>query len=233
MKWMNLWCHLQTDSFRLADRWDEGKLLQLLTSLLGVVGAGLPLSLHPPAVAWFLNLYNQVSSEKSLHLPSSPSNPLPASADQRWLLPPTRSAAPGSLISLSLVSPVASDTVETVHPRLQTLLLWLLWYHRSSDILLGCFTALPSPLTPLLSSLSSSSLGDLIPHCCFVSVKLLQLCRTLCDPMDCSPPGSSVREISQAVYWSGLPFPPPGALSHPGIEPASRVSCSGRGLLCH
>ena len=29
-------------------------------------------------------------------------------------------------------------------------------------------------------------------------LKLLQLCLTLCDPMDCSPPGTSVRGILQA-----------------------------------
>ena len=51
-----------------------------------------------------------------------------------------------------------------------------------------------------------------------------QLCSTLCDPMDCSPPGSSVRGISQARYWSGLPFPPPGDLPDPGIEPKSLAS---------
>ena len=31
-----------------------------------------------------------------------------------------------------------------------------------------------------------------------------------CDPVDCSPPGSSVHGILQARYWSGLPFPSPG-----------------------
>ena len=41
----------------------------------------------------------------------------------------------------------------------------------------------------------------------------LQLCLTLCDPMDCSPPGS--RE----EYWSGLPHPPSGDFPYPGIEP--------------
>ena len=30
--------------------------------------------------------------------------------------------------------------------------------------------------------------------------------------------------FSRQEYWSGLPFPPPGDLSHPGIEPASLVS---------
>ena len=32
-------------------------------------------------------------------------------------------------------------------------------------------------------------------NCCLVGKKL---CLTLCDPMDYSPPGSSVHEISQA-----------------------------------
>ena len=32
-----------------------------------------------------------------------------------------------------------------------------------------------------------------------------QLCPTLCDPKNSSPPGSSV-EFSRQEYWSGLPF---------------------------
>ena len=43
----------------------------------------------------------------------------------------------------------------------------------------------------------------------------------LCDPMDCSPPGSSVREILQARIASGLPFPSLEGLPEPGIEPGS------------
>ena len=35
---------------------------------------------------------------------------------------------------------------------------------------------------------------------CCVPGKLLQLCLTLCDPMDCSPPGSSVCGILQARF---------------------------------
>ena len=42
-----------------------------------------------------------------------------------------------------------------------------------------------------------------------------------CDLMDCSPPASSVHGISQPEYWSGLPFPFPGDLPDPGIEPRS------------
>ena len=44
------------------------------------------------------------------------------------------------------------------------------------------------------------------------------------DLMDCSPPDSSVHGISRQEYWSGLPFPSPGDLPHPGIEPASLMS---------
>ena len=35
----------------------------------------------------------------------------------------------------------------------------------------------------------------------------LQLCPTLCDPMDCSPPGSSVHGILQAriLEWVAMP----------------------------
>ena len=38
--------------------------------------------------------------------------------------------------------------------------------------------------------------------------KLLQLCLTLCDPMDCSPPGSSVHVILQArtLEWVAISF---------------------------
>ena len=47
---------------------------------------------------------------------------------------------------------------------------------------------------------------------------VIQLCLNLCDPMDCSLPGSSVHGLSRQEYWSGLPCPPPGDLLNPGIE---------------
>ena len=46
-------------------------------------------------------------------------------------------------------------------------------------------------------------------------------------PMDCSPPGSSVHGILRQEYWSGLPFPSPGDLPDPGIEPASPALAEG------
>ena len=62
----------------------------------------------------------------------------------------------------------------------------------------------------------------------YVHAKLLQQCPTLCDPMDCSPPGSSVHGFSRQEYWSG--FPSPGDLPNPGLRPMSLTSpaLSGR-----
>ena len=52
-----------------------------------------------------------------------------------------------------------------------------------------------------------------------IAVYLLNHCLTLCDPMGYSPPGSSVHGISQARILGELPFPSPGGLPDPGIEP--------------
>ena len=40
-----------------------------------------------------------------------------------------------------------------------------------------------------------------------MGAKSLQSCPTLCDPMDCSPPGSSVHGILQAriLEWVAMP----------------------------
>ena len=34
-----------------------------------------------------------------------------------------------------------------------------------------------------------------------------QSCLTLCNPVDCSLPGSSIHGISRQEYWSGMPLP--------------------------
>ena len=47
------------------------------------------------------------------------------------------------------------------------------------------------------------------------------MCLLFCDPMDCSPPGSSAMGFPGQEYWSGLPFPSPGDLPSPEIEPGS------------
>ena len=54
--------------------------------------------------------------------------------------------------------------------------------------------------------------------------KSLQLCLTLCDPVDSSPPDSSLIGFSMQEHWSGLPFPPPRDLPYPGIKYMSLLS---------
>ena len=56
-------------------------------------------------------------------------------------------------------------------------------------------------------------------------------CLTLCNPMDCGPPGSSVHEITQGriLEWIAISF------SMGTIRPRDRtcVSCIGRQILYH
>ena len=57
-----------------------------------------------------------------------------------------------------------------------------------------------------------------------VSAKSLQSCPTLCDPMDYSHQALLFMGVSRQEDWSGLPWPPPGDLPDPGIEPRSFMS---------
>ena len=62
--------------------------------------------------------------------------------------------------------------------------------------------------------------GEKEPPCtdACMHAKSLQSRLTLWELMDCSPLGSSVHEVfSRQEYWGGLPCPPPGNLSGPGI----------------
>ena len=54
-----------------------------------------------------------------------------------------------------------------------------------------------------------------------LAIKYTQLCLTLCDPIDSSPPGSSVHGISQARILEWVAISSPGDLPNPGIEPGS------------
>ena len=59
--------------------------------------------------------------------------------------------------------------------------------------------------------------------CVSVCVVVTQSCPNLCDPMDCSPPGSSVHGICQAriLKWISIPF----AKESSQRRDWSRVSC--------
>ena len=51
-----------------------------------------------------------------------------------------------------------------------------------------------------------------------------QLCPTLCHLWAVANHNSPSIGFSRQEYWSGLPFPPPGDLPYPGIEPESPMS---------
>ena len=62
---------------------------------------------------------------------------------------------------------------------------------------------------------------------CESESEVAQLCPTLCDPMDCSYQASLSVGFSRREYWSGLPFPSPGDLSNPRVEPGSPALQAG------
>ena len=73
---------------------------------------------------------------------------------------------------------------------------------------------------------------QLVEDC--VHAKLLQSCPTLCNTMDCSPPGSSVRGILQArkLEWIAVSY------SRGSSQPRDRthvsyISCIGKQILYH
>ena len=51
--------------------------------------------------------------------------------------------------------------------------------------------------------------------------EVAQSCLTLCDPWTVAHQAPLSMEFSRQEYWSGLPFPSPGDLPEPGIEPES------------
>ena len=62
-----------------------------------------------------------------------------------------------------------------------------------------------------------------LPACVLVT----QLCAILCNPMDCSPPGSSVHEIFRAriLEWVAIPF------SRGSSQPRNQTQVSCRQIL--
>ena len=78
--------------------------------------------------------------------------------------------------------------------------------------------------------MSRSPYHPLTSPVCTCSVA--KLCLTLCEPMDCSPPGSSVHGILQARVLEWVTIPPSRGSSQPRNQTRiSYVSCIGRQVL--
>ena len=54
--------------------------------------------------------------------------------------------------------------------------------------------------------------------------EVAQSCPTLCDTMTVARQAPPSKKFSRQEYWSGLPFPSPGDLPDPGIEPGCPAS---------
>ena len=80
---------------------------------------------------------------------------------------------------------------------------------------------------PLSACIQWTDVSSSILCCCLVA----QSCPTLCDPMDCSLPGSSVQGISQAniLEWVTISF----SRGSSGPRDRTQVSCMGRQILYH
>ena len=74
---------------------------------------------------------------------------------------------------------------------------------------------------PVIPFLRFTIFMDPCPSVCSVLFKSLQSCPTLCDPMDCSPPHSSVHGILQARILEWVAMPSSRGSPGTGIEPGS------------
>ena len=72
----------------------------------------------------------------------------------------------------------------------------------------------------ILRSKHKSSSDSFIHQTAVVCVSC-SVSKTLCDAMDCSPPGSSLHGILQARILEWVLFPPPRDLPDPGNKPRS------------
>ena len=98
-------------------------------------------------------------------------------------------------------------------------------YHQAPEFLCSCFvlasgpgTQSPPILIPVtLLYLQLQEVSSWFSPVVCTHAKSLQSCPTLCDPMDCSPPGSSVLWISQARILEGVALLPKMSILLPFI----------------
>ena len=88
------------------------------------------------------------------------------------------------------------------------------------------------PLVHFIHSLRSDSIHSLLRAPVGLCAKSLQSCLTLCNPMDCSPPGSSAHGILQARILEWVAVSSSRRSSRPRDQThTSCISCIGRRVL--
>ena len=92
---------------------------------------------------------------------------------------------------------------------------------KAMSLLLNMLSRLVITFLPRNKSLFISWLQ--LPSVVILVTKVTQSCPTLCDPMDCSPPGSSVHGILQARVLEGVAISFSRGSSQP--RDRTRVSC--------
>ena len=122
---------------------------------------------------------------------------------------------------------------------------WQRWQHEVSSLSQGLCLLVPSLLLALPRQSSSPHTSDFNKSLLFgleksehmyacVHAQSLQSNLTLCEPMDCGPPGSSVHGILQAriLEWVAMPSSR-GSFWLKDWTRVSYISCTGRWVLYH
>ena len=115
---------------------------------------------------------------------------------------------------------------------------WLKWFSKQAHTVLGKLMGIMRTWC-ITDSLMCSSLHLLLVQrttaVCQRMSQLLHAClpsQLFATPWTVAPSGSSVFGIFRQESWSGLPFPPPGDLPDPGVEPMSPMSPAVAGRFC-
>ena len=98
-------------------------------------------------------------------------------------------------------------------------LFWLLWLTLGTSLLVP-WLRLCAPNAGVLGSLLGQGIRSHMPH---ESVSRSVLSSSLGSPWTVTHHAPLSMEVSRQEDWSGLPFPSPGDLPNPGIEPGSHV----------
>ena len=108
------------------------------------------------------------------------------------------------------------------------------WWRRKSMLRLAVIVFSPTVISSRSLNLVCQVTCVCVCVCARVCVRICapaQPCPTLCDPMDCSPPGSSVHGIFQSriLEWVAISFSKGSSPPRDGIH----ISCIGRWILYH